>query len=90
MASATLYDDPCKAGRSVVAYPSLLDPEATGRNFDDVGERALLTYATLRVEGCTVTSDRDLAPAGGRQGLALSRASRLPRGRCRSPSRSPG
>ncbi|GJE75816.1 hypothetical protein [Methylorubrum suomiense] len=60
MASATLYDDPCKAGPRLVAYPSLLDPEATGRNFDDVGERALLTYATLRVEGCTVTSDRDL------------------------------
>ncbi len=64
MAGATLYDDPCKvggkAGARLIAYPSLLDPDATGRNFDDVGERALLTYATLRVEGCTITSDRDL------------------------------
>ncbi len=64
MAGATLYDDPCKvagkAGARLIAYPSLLDPEAKGRNFDDVGERALLTYATLRVEGCTITSDRDL------------------------------
>ncbi len=68
MAGATLYDDPCKvggkvgnkAGARLIAYPSLLDPEAEGRNFDDVGERALLTYATLKVEGCTITSDRDL------------------------------
>ncbi|SFL06030.1 hypothetical protein [Methylorubrum salsuginis] len=68
MAGATLYDDPCKvggkveskAGARLIAYPSLLDPEAAGRNFDDVGERALLTYATLKVEGCTITSDRDL------------------------------
>jgi hypothetical protein len=64
MADATLYDDPCKvggkAGPRLIAYPSLLDPDAKGRNFDDVGERALLTYATLKVEGCTITSDRDL------------------------------
>lgn len=60
MAGATLYDDPCKAGTRLIAYPSLLDPDARGRNFDDVGEGALLTYATLRVEGCTITSDRDL------------------------------
>ena len=60
MAGATLYDDPCKAGARMVAYPSLLDPGAEGRNFDDVGGGALLTYATLRVEGCTITSDRDL------------------------------
>lgn len=60
MAGATLYDDPCKAGARLIAYPSLLDPGAEGRNFDNVGERALLTYATLQVEGCTITSDRDL------------------------------
>ncbi|MGU3539339.1 hypothetical protein [Methylobacterium sp. A54F] len=55
----TLYDDPCGAD-GLIAYPSLLDPEAQGRNFDDAGDRALLTYATLKVEGCTITSDRDL------------------------------
>ena len=60
MAGATLYDDPCRAGARLIAYPSLLDPGAKGRNFDDVGESALLTYATLKVEGCTITSDRDL------------------------------
>ena len=53
-AVATLRDG------GLIAYPSLLDPAAQGRNFDDVGDRALLTYASLRVEGCTITSDRDL------------------------------
>jgi hypothetical protein len=57
---ATLYDDPCTAGGPLIAYPSLLDPGARGRNFDDVGEAAVLTYATLRTEGCAITSDRDL------------------------------
>ncbi|MBB5761574.1 hypothetical protein HNR01_001186 [Methylorubrum rhodesianum] len=60
IAGATLYDDPCKAGARLIAYPSLLDPGAKGRNFDDVGEGAFLTFATLRLEGCTITSDRDL------------------------------
>lgn len=60
LAGTTLYDDPCKAKGRLIAYPSLLDPQAEGRNFDDVGAGALLTYATLRTEGCTITSDRDL------------------------------
>ncbi len=60
MEGTTLYDDPCAAKGNLIAYPSLLDPEAKGRNFDDVGDRALLTYATLRLEGCAITSDRDL------------------------------
>ena len=57
---ATLYDDPCGAKAGLIAYPSLLDPSAQGRNFDDTGDTALLTYATLRTQGCTITSDRDL------------------------------
>ncbi|MHB2210508.1 hypothetical protein [Methylobacterium sp. CM6257] len=57
---ATLYDDPCMARAPLIAYPSLLDPDAQGRNFDDVGDGAILTYARLRTEGCTITSDRDL------------------------------
>lgn len=60
VAGPTLYDDPCKAAGDLVAYPSLLDPQAQGRNFDDVGENALLTYVTLRREGCTITSERAL------------------------------
>lgn len=60
LAGSTLYDDPCKAEGDLIAYPSVLDPDATGRNFDDTDDAALLTYVTLRREGCTVTSDRDL------------------------------
>lgn len=60
IAGATLYDDPCNASAGMIAYPSLIDPGAKGRNFDDVGDTALLTYVTLRTEGCTITSERDL------------------------------
>ena len=60
LAGATLYDDPCRAPGGLIAYPSLLDPEARGRNFDDTGDTAVLTYVTLRTEGCSITSDRDL------------------------------
>ncbi|MDR7038057.1 hypothetical protein J2X36_002812 [Methylobacterium sp. BE186] len=60
MAGATLYDDPCTAPGGLIAYPSLLDPSAEGRNFDDAGDTAILTYATLRTEGCRITSERDL------------------------------
>ncbi|ACA17046.1 conserved hypothetical protein [Methylobacterium sp. 4-46] len=56
----TLYGDPCRARGDLISYPSLLDPGARGRNFDDVGERAELFYAVLRRNGCEITSDRDL------------------------------
>src|SRR5829696_7326070 len=59
LAGKTLYDSPCGASE-LIAYPSLLDREAKGRNFDDVGDAAELYFATLRVERCTVTSDRNL------------------------------
>lgn len=60
VAGKTLYDDPCTAGPQIIAYPSLLDPEATTRNFEDVGDQAELFYATMRVDGCQATSDRNL------------------------------
>lgn len=60
VAGATLYSDACKAGGRMIAYPALIDRSAEGRNFDTIGDSAELYYATLRVEGCTVTSDRDL------------------------------
>jgi hypothetical protein len=60
LAGKTLYGDPCGSGGRLIAYPSLLDRDAKGRNFDDVGDAAELYFSTLRVEGCTVTSDRDL------------------------------
>jgi hypothetical protein len=60
LAGKTLYDDPCGSGGRLISYPSLLDAAAEGRNFDDVGPSADLYYASLRVEGCQVTSDREL------------------------------
>ena len=60
MAGKTLYDDPCGSGGRLIAYPSLLDRDAHGRNFDDVGDTAELYFTTMRVEGCAITSDRDL------------------------------
>ena len=56
----TLYDDPCASGGQLIAYPSLIDPAATGRTFDDVGDGADLYYATLKVEGCRITGMRDM------------------------------
>jgi hypothetical protein len=60
LAGRTLYDDPCGAKAPLIAYPSLIDREAKGRNFDDVGDAAELYFAVLKVEGCSLTSDRDL------------------------------
>ncbi|GJD49361.1 hypothetical protein OPKNFCMD_2091 [Methylobacterium crusticola] len=60
IAGPTLYDDPCTAGGDLVSYPSLIDRDATGRNFDNVGDTADLYYVTLRTKGCEVTSERDL------------------------------
>ena len=39
---------------------AFLDRTARSRNFEDVGDEAELYFATLRVEGCEVTADRDL------------------------------
>lgn len=58
MAGSTLYDDACKSGGRLINYPSLIDPKAKGRNFDDVGDSAGLYVGTIRVEGCNPTSDR--------------------------------
>lgn len=57
---ATLYDDACKAGGQEIAYPSILDPASTSRNFDTVGDTPDLYYAVLAVDGCAVTGRRSL------------------------------
>ena len=57
---ATLYDDPCGAGERLIAYPSLLDDAAKSRVFADVGPHPWLYFAALALEGCTITSRRDL------------------------------
>lgn len=70
MPGATNYDDPCRAGGQVLAYPSLVDPAATGRNFDDAGPTADLFFAKLRVEGCDITGDRVMLRQAVTLGLA--------------------
>ena len=60
LAGGTLYDDACTSGGRLISYPSLIDPAASGRNFDDVGDAADLYFSDLKVEGCQVTSARDL------------------------------
>lgn len=60
VAGKTLYDDPCGSGGRLIAYPSLLDRDAKGRNFDDVGDTAELYFTTMKVEGCEITSERSL------------------------------
>ena len=59
-AGATLYDDPCQSGGQEIAYPSILDPVSTSRNFDEIGAAPELYYDVLAVEGCTVTGRRTL------------------------------
>lgn len=63
LAGHTLYDDPCRSGGRLVAYPSLIDRNASGRNFDNTGDTAELYFTTLAVEGCQVTSERELVRA---------------------------
>ena len=59
MGSACAPDGSGRDG-SVIAYPSILDTKAQGRNFDDVGDEAWLYYAAIRAEGCTPGADRVL------------------------------
>jgi hypothetical protein len=68
MAGKTLYDDACKAGPQLINYPSLIDHQARGRNFDDIGDEATLYYTILKLKGCEITSDRNLV----RQNVRIS------------------
>jgi hypothetical protein len=71
LAGPTLYDDACRSGGRLINYPSLLDDKAQTRDYEDIGAHAWLVYASLRVDGCQVTSDRVLL----RQALVISPAS---------------
>ena len=57
---ATLYDDPCGAGERLIAYPSLLDDAAKSRIFADVGGHPWLYFASLALDGCAITGQREL------------------------------
>ena len=60
LAGPTLYDDACRAGDPLIAYPVLLDPASPSRNFDRAGRTMDLYYDVLQTEGCTVTARRSL------------------------------
>ena len=52
MAASTLYDDLCGAGPAIVAYPALLDPASSARNYDTIGDAPELFFARIAVERC--------------------------------------
>jgi len=43
-----------------VAYPSILDPDSAGRNFEGSDGDAYLYFTRFNYDGCSMTSDRDL------------------------------
>jgi hypothetical protein len=45
---------------AILAYPSLLDEDATGRNFDNVGDTAWLYVARIGMDECTPGARRTL------------------------------
>lgn len=59
MPTKSYYDSAC--GTDFVRnYPVLIDEAAETRNFEDIGDNALLFFAETRVDGCNPTSDRKL------------------------------
>lgn len=52
LAGTTLFTDLCTAPPSVIAYPSILDPRARGRNFDNVDGEAYLYYTMIETHDC--------------------------------------
>ena len=51
-AGQTLYNDLCRAGRTIVNYPALLDPATASRNYDEVGDEPDLFFTSIDVSGC--------------------------------------
>ena len=43
-----------------VAYPSVLDPDSSSRNFETTGKEVYLYFTRSNYESCNETSDRDL------------------------------
>ncbi len=67
LATPSLYDSPCEKGVSaqkLVSYPAMIDRNAVGRNFDDVGTSADLYYSQMHLDGCNHSSNRDLIRRG--------------------------
>ena len=66
LAGKTLYGDLCKAGPSIINYPSMIDPTSASRNFDEIGDHPDLLFATMDVADCQ-TGQRLLV----REGLTI-------------------
>lgn len=47
-------------GRAILAYPSLLDEKAQGRNYDNVGDKAWLYFTRIDLDGCNPGARRVL------------------------------
>lgn len=60
---APLMGSACAPARPI-AYPALIDPESADRNFQTIGESALLTYVRARPDGCELGPDRDVLMQG--------------------------
>jgi hypothetical protein len=59
MRAGTLHSFECGDG-SPIAYPSLIDPTSTARNFETTGRRPFLYFTKFRYRNCSKTPNRDL------------------------------
>lgn len=59
MRATTLHSFEC-GDRSPIAYPSLIDPVSTSRNFLTTGRKPFLYFTKFRYRKCQKTPDRDL------------------------------
>lgn len=55
----TLYDSPCGTD-ALRSYPVLIDERAQTRNFEDIGDEALLFFSEMAVSDCRHSSERKL------------------------------
>ena len=53
LAGPTLYDDACRAGGPLIAYPVILDPASPSRNFDRSGRHPTSTTTCCRPRAAT-------------------------------------
>ena len=52
LAAPTLYDDLCRVGPSIIAYPAVLDPASASRNYDTIGDAPELFFTRIAIDGC--------------------------------------
>jgi len=59
MQAVTLHSYKCGQA-APIAYPSLLDPSSSGRNFETSGRRPFLYFTKFRYRSCQKSPNRDL------------------------------